>query len=293
MRRLNVRTAQIAECIQKSMFALPARPQTPPLQSGELLLLQLVRAEAERLGKLHSRIDFALVFNHLEEDVNGSISRAHWPHENRTWRWIVHCSATVPTIPFSLEDLPLAETDKYAGQANPRYLLPQDEQLVLPYIRWSLAEQPVPYFETIPTAQMVQKFGHQKTLSAIYNHDQIAILKPVPTRQVTTEEFIRNPWLAESLKVYYGHRCQICSKSFLPDYGVDLAEIHHVHYLARGGPDVSSNIVVVCPNHHRVIHATDAHFNRQSLTYEYPNGFREALVLPDHLLEPKRVPYLV
>ena len=293
MRRLNVRTAQITECIQKSKFALPARPKTPPLQPGELLLLQLVRSEAERLGKLHGRIDFALVFDHLEEDVDGSISRFYWPKEDRTWRWIVHCSATVPTIPFSLEDLPLAEADKYAGQANPRHLLPQDEQLVLPYVRWSLAEQPAPYMETVPTAQMVQKFGHQKALSAIYNHDRIAILKPVPKRQVTTEEFIRNPWLAESLKVYYGHRCQICSKSFLPDYGVDLADTHHVHYLARGGPDVSSNIVVICPNHHRVIHATDAHFNRQKLTYEYPNGFREALVLPDHLLEPGKVTYVV
>jgi hypothetical protein len=30
--------------------------------------------------------------------------------------------------------------------------------------------------------------------------------------------------------------------------------------------------------------ATDAHFNRQSLIYEYPNGLREALIRPDHFV---------
>jgi 5-methylcytosine-specific restriction endonuclease McrA len=284
MRRLNVRSAQINECIQKSMFALSSQPQTPRLQKGELLLLQLVRTEAEKRGKMRSRIDFALVFDHMVEDVDGSISRLHWPNEDRIWKWIVYCSATIPAIPFSLEDLPLSVPDHYGGQANPRYIAPQDEQLILPYMRWSLAEAPAPYLETIPTAQMVQKFGQTKTLSAIFNHDRIAILKPVPKKTVTVHEFVRNPWLAESLRVYYGYRCQICSKSFFPDYGVDLAETHHIHYLSLGGPDVSSNIVVTCPNHHRVIHATDAHFNDRTLTYEYPNGLREALVLPDHLL---------
>lgn len=41
-------------------------------------------------------------------------------------------------------------------------------------------------------------------------------------------------------------------------------------------------MAVVCLNHHRVIHATDARFNRGTLTYEYPNGLREPLLLPDH-----------
>ena len=43
MRRLNVRPAQIDECIQKSMFAFSFKPQNPELHPGELLLLQLVK----------------------------------------------------------------------------------------------------------------------------------------------------------------------------------------------------------------------------------------------------------
>jgi len=228
MRRLNVRPAQIDECIQKSMFAFSVRPQNPELQPGELLLLQLVKAEAARLGKLHSRIDFALVFDHIE---------------------------------------------------------PRDERLILPYIQWSLAEVPKPTLQYVPASQVAQKFGQELTLSAIYNHDRIAVLHAVPRRMVSVEEFVRNQYLADSLKSYYENRCQICGKDFYPDYGVAYSETHHVQYLARGGPDISGNIVVICPNHHRIIHATDARFDRQSLTYEYPNGLREPLILPDHFVK--------
>ena len=282
MRRLNVRPAQIDECIQKSMFAFSYKPQNPELQSGELLLLQLVKDEAARLGKLHSRIDFALVFDHLEPDHDGMISRLHWPQENRTWPWIVYGSATVPTIPFSLEDLDLSMG--YDGQTNPRYIQPRDERLIKPYIQWSLAQVPEPTLQLIPASRVAQEFGSQRTLSAVYNHDRIAILHPVPKRTLNVEEFVRNQFLADSLKSYYENRCQVCGQDFLPDYGVAFSETHHIQYLSRGGPDVSGNIVVLCPNHHRIVHATDAHFNRQNLTYEYPNGLREQLILPDHFV---------
>lgn len=280
MRRLNVRQAQIDECIQKSMFAIPYRPQNPELTPGEPLLLQLVKQEAIRLGKTHERINFALVFDHLERDYDGTLSRLHWPSEGRTWPWIVYCSATIPTVPFSLEDLHL--TKDYQGQTNPIYIEAADEEVVSPYIQWSLAEAPQPALQLVVPALLPQTFGAKRTLSTIYNHDRIAVLHPVPTRIVETERFERNPWLAESLKSYYGYRCQVCGNDFEPMYGVPVADTHHIDYLSRGGLDISGNIVVVCPNHHRVIHATDARFDRQSLTYKYPNGLREGLILPDH-----------
>jgi len=282
MRRLNVRPAQIDECIQKSMFAFSVKPQNPELQPGELLLLQLVKTEAARLRKLQSRIDFALVFDHIEPDHDGTISRLHWPKEKRVWPWIVYGSATVPTIPFSLEDLDLSLD--YDGQTNPRYIEPRDERLINPYIQWTLAEIPAPTLQLVPASQVAQKFGQERTLAAIYNHDRIASLREVPKRTVTLEQFTRNQFLADSLKSYYENRCQICGNDFQPDYGVSFSETHHVQYLARGGRDVSGNIIVICPNHHRIIHATNAHFNRDSFSYEYPNGLREPLIRPDHFV---------
>jgi hypothetical protein len=283
MRRLNVQETQIDECIQTSMYAIHSRPQTPELQPGELLLLQLVKNNARQSGKLKSRINFALVFNHLERDYDGTISRLHWPNAGRIWPWIVYCSDTVPTIPFSLEDLPLSRG--YEGQTNPQYIEPQDEELILPYIQGALAETPALALQLVPAFQVPKKFGQKQALSAIYNHDRIAILRPVQKKIITTEVFDRNQGLSEGLKAYYDCRCQVCGMNFEPKYGVPVADTHHIQYLAQGGLDVSGNIIVVCPNHHRIVHATDAHFNRQSLTYEYPNGLREPLILPDHFVQ--------
>ena len=147
MRRLNVREAQIDECIAKSMFAISARPRSPELQPGELLLLQLVKTDADRMGKKDSRVDFALVFDHLEADQDGTESRKHWPTEGRVWPWIVHCSATVPTVPFSLENLGL--TRAYAGQVNPMLIVPSDEQKIAPLIQWSLSSVPKPQLQLV------------------------------------------------------------------------------------------------------------------------------------------------
>jgi hypothetical protein len=281
MRRLNVRQAQIDECIRKSMFALSIRPQNPELQKGELLLLQLVVQDAAHLHKLHRRIDFALVFDHLERDHDGSISREHWPAEGRVWNWVVYGSETVPTVPFSLEDLPLARS--YQGQDNARYLDPADEQLVMPFIQWSLAGTPEPKRQIIPPDRVVQEFGQERALSGIFNHDRIAILHPPPKKPVSVEHYERNPWLAESLKAYYDHECQVCGFNFHPTFGVQVADSHHIQYLMNGGPDISTNMVVLCPNHHRVVHATDAQFDRAGLAYLYPNGLREPLTKTDHL----------
>jgi hypothetical protein len=45
-------------------------------------------------------------------------------------------------IPFSLENLRLKDPTAYAGQTNPRYVLPEDEAVILPYIRFDQAKRP-------------------------------------------------------------------------------------------------------------------------------------------------------
>ena len=233
MRRLNVRHAQVGECIKKSLFGLSRKPRNPELQPGELLLLQLEKHEAELLGKLESRIDFALVFDHLEHDPDGAVSRSYWPQAIQTWSYIVHCSAAVPTVPFSLELLNLSAT--YSGQQNPRYIVPEDEKIILRYLQWNLGEVPDPEKQVIPSSQLAQTFGTERTLKAIYNHDRIVTLRPPAKRLVTEQRYERNQSLADGLKSYYEHCCQVCGQDFRPVYGVSVADTHHIHYLEGRG----------------------------------------------------------
>src|SRR5688572_21881598 len=116
MRRLNVRFSQIEECIQKALFAVNDLPRNPPLRVGERLLLQLVKRDAEKLQKLDSRIEFALVFERVQADLDGTLSRKHWPNAGKVWKHLLVCSETVPAAPFSLEDLRL--TKDYAGEGQ-------------------------------------------------------------------------------------------------------------------------------------------------------------------------------
>lgn len=75
---------------------------------------------------------------------------------------------------------------------------------------------------------------------------------PAPRVNVTQQRIIRDTRLARWVKGLYGGHCQIC------DYVIQLpndsfyAEAHHVKPLGNPhhGPDITPNILCLCPNHH-------------------------------------------
>lgn len=272
MRRLNVKLAQIEECIRTSLFAVEALPRTHPLEKGELLLLQLVLDDARRLGKEDSRVDFALVFERAEPDPDGSLSRAHWPNAGKTWRYILRCSETLPTIPFSLEKLRLSQD--YGGQVNPAYIEPADAAKIRPYIKGG-----------VEPAQLPEVTSVRGILASLRNYDRI--IREAPVRTTSVREHSRrlsDPWLGDALKQLYEHRCQICRHDFKPQYGVPYADTRFLVPLDRGGQPVSRNLLVVCPNHDAIIGAAGAEYDDRVLAFHYPNGLVEKVDLRDHLL---------
>ncbi len=281
--RLNVKSTQIEECIREEKFALPSRPRNPEIQKDDLLLLQLVATDAKRLGKTDSRIEFALVFDHYEEDHDGIISKHYWPNAGKTWHWILNCSGIIPTVPFSLENLNLIYD--YKGETNPRFIRPEDTIKIIPYIlRYNKTNE---IGKKVHTILKEPSAVREYTLwSLIRNNDRIVEVHPdkvgwdiIPQRK----EIKRNPELPCLLKELYGFKCQICEHDFKKDYGVPYSETHHMVWLSRGGVDHSNNLIVVCPNHHRIIHETKPNFDRRALAFAYPNGFHESLRLTAHL----------
>ena len=134
MYRLNVAAEQIEECIKKGMFALTFRPQ---IDVGEILLLQLKKSDWKLQGAKGGRIRHALVFQRVEYDKQGEISREHWPNAGKVWPWIIYSSASLDLTPFSLEDLSLARESHYQAQSNPVRIDSEDEAIIIPYINWS------------------------------------------------------------------------------------------------------------------------------------------------------------
>ena len=89
--------------------------------------------------------------------------------------------------------------------------------------------------------------------------------------------------IGESLKRLYKYRCQICAENFGKVRGVDTAESHHIKAFVKSLNNDSENLLIVCPNHHTVIHKAQPVFDRKRLIFAYPNGFEEGLQLNKHL----------
>lgn len=115
-------------------------------------------------GDKSGRIQYALVFQRVEHDVTGAISRKHWPKAEKTWPWILYSSAVLEMKPFSLEDLPLSRPSHYQAQANPVYIDSEDEAIILKYVKWP---------NTIPLLQPTQPL----TLQAPFAEDALVVEK--------------------------------------------------------------------------------------------------------------------
>lgn len=89
--------------------------------------------------------------------------------------------------------------------------------------------------------------------------------------------------IGEGLKSLYDYRCQICGENFGKTYEQQVVEVHHIIQFVRSMNNDYDNLMVVCPNHHTVIHKAYPYFDRQSLTLSYPNGYNESLKLDRHL----------
>lgn len=98
------------------------------------------------------------------------------------------------------------------------------------------------------------------------------------------EAVVRNRQFSELLRSTYSGRCQICGWAPRTVYGADLCEAHHIRWLGRGGEDRLSNIVLICPNHHRAIHRVDAAFDWELMGFKFNQNI-EHLTLILHDLE--------
>lgn len=90
--------------------------------------------------------------------------------------------------------------------------------------------------------------------------------------------------VGNNLKQLYGYRCQICGRRIAEHYGnVDVVDAHHIHPFVESLDNSYRNIMVLCPNHHRIVHAYHPDFKFALKEYHYPNGLHEKLALNLHL----------
>jgi len=70
-------------------------------------------------------------------------------------------------------------------------------------------------------------------------------------KQATVNRIIRNYQKAKNVKSWHNYECQICGLAIATSAGL-YAEAAHIKPLGEphNGPDIESNILCLCPNHH-------------------------------------------
>jgi len=126
--------------------------------------------------------------------------------------------------------------------------------------------------------------GHsERIMEAEFNYD----VKDDTSGLREKERIVRirtlNKKIGDNLKRLYGYRCQICGRLIGEEYGSHVVEAHHIDYFVKSLKNDANNQIIVCPNHHSIIHDVDPVFDRQRLLYVYSNGYEEKLVLNQHL----------
>lgn len=92
-----------------------------------------------------------------------------------------------------------------------------------------------------------------------------------------------NRKIGENLKLLYDYRCQICGEHVGQKYGTQVVQCHHIDYFSHSLNNNSNNLLIVCPNHHNIIHSLNPKFYTKRKLYLYPNGLHEILQLNYHL----------
>lgn len=85
------------------------------------------------------------------------------------------------------------------------------------------------------------------------------------------------------LKAFYDYRDEISGEKIGEQYGDSVVEAHHIDYFTKSQNNDSTNIIIISPNHHRIIHKNNPFFNRKKFQFEFANGEVLKLKLYEHL----------
>lgn len=92
-----------------------------------------------------------------------------------------------------------------------------------------------------------------------------------------------NNSIGKNIKELYEYRCQVCGQRVGEAYNSNVVEAHHIDSFVKSLNNNMSNIMIVCPNHHSIIHDVNPYFNKKSKMMIYKNGHIEGLQINYHL----------
>ena len=89
--------------------------------------------------------------------------------------------------------------------------------------------------------------------------------------------------IGESLKQLYDNRCQMTGEKVGEEQGACCVEAHHIVPFVESLNNDYSNIIILSPNYHRIIHKANPIFDKVTLSFKFPNGRVDKVKINKHL----------
>ena len=139
------------------------------------------------------------------------------------------------------------------------------------------------FAEDISALQKFVENQSERFVEASFNYDMTDANATIFNSERIVKLRKLNKKIGDNLKLLYDYRCQICGRQIGEEYGSHIVEAHHIDYFVQSLNNDSQNQLIVCPNHHSIIHDANPVFDRKRLLYLYQNGKQEGLTLNQHL----------
>lgn len=139
-----------------------------------------------------------------------------------------------------------------------------------------------PQFEglDIDTQNEIHKMSEEEFETIISKKDPNATIKEKTRLQKVRDLDIS---IGNSLKKVYEYRCQMTGDKTGEPYGVNAVEAHHIIPFTESLNNDTSNIIILSPSYHRIVHKAKPVFNRKTLSFEFPNSLVEKVKINYHL----------
>lgn len=94
-------------------------------------------------------------------------------------------------------------------------------------------------------------------------------------------KFDRN--IGESLKKFYDYRCQMTGERVGNQYDSFVVEAHHIVPFTESMNNDSSNMIILSPTYHRIVHKAKPVWDSKRHAFCYANGLIDKVLINKHL----------
>lgn len=92
-----------------------------------------------------------------------------------------------------------------------------------------------------------------------------------------------NKRIIDDIKKMYKGECQLCGRKVGEDFGQEIIQAHHIEYFSKTQNNAPSNIIILCPNCHALIHKCNPTYDRNSFSFKFDNGINVPIKNIGHL----------